>query len=268
VILSESLRDTQATESWWPVFPTGNYVLDSFSLPLRKAVLDAARPCELKLKTVLVRQGRVPTNLVFPTSGMASLVVTMLEGNGAEVGMLGHESVTGVSTLLGADMSHAECIVQIAGFGLQVNRQHLLALFESSEEFRVCMLQVAQSQMNISAQLSACNLRHQTEARFARWLLTAMDRTDLSVLKTTQEFFSQMLGTRRTTLSTIAGSLQDRGIIQYRHGTVHVLDRPGLLEVACECYEICRKSMYPNVLKHPTGAGNKHDEIFMEPTNK
>ena len=158
--------------------------------------------------------------------------------------MLGCESMTGIFSMLGSDMSQAECIVQVAGAGLRVPREHLMGLFRSSEEFRAHFLQLAQTHMNIAAQLSACNLQHQAEGRFARWLLTASDRIGSDTLTMTQEFFAEMIGTRRTTVSFLVGTLQAQGYIQQKRGTIGIVDRRGLTAVACECYEICRQRTY------------------------
>jgi CRP-like cAMP-binding protein len=226
---------------------TGNLLLDSLSLPLRNTILGSARPCDLALKTILVRAGKAPVNLVFLTSGMASLVVTMMDGGASEVGMLGHEGMTGSSTLIGPNVNHPECIVQIPGQGLQVPRQLLQTLFSTSAEFQTRILEVVQSQLNISAQLSACNLRHEAEGRFSRWLLTASDLIDSPTLAMTQEFLSEMLGTRRTTISAIVQPLRARGLISVTRGTVQILDRPGLQAAACECYEICQRSIQHEV---------------------
>ncbi|SEB87976.1 Crp/Fnr family transcriptional regulator [Terriglobus roseus] len=231
------------------MLPTGNLLLDSLSAPLRTLILTNARPCELDLKTVLVRPGRAPLSLIFLTSGMASLVVTMMDGAASEVGMLGREGFTGSSTLIGPDLNHPECIVQIPGRGLQVSRQWLQSLFATSNEFQGKVLEVVQRQLNISAQLSACNLRHEAEGRFCRWLLMASDLIDSPTLLMTQEFLSEMLGTRRTTISAIVQPLRSSGLISVTRGTVRILDRAGLMAKACECYEICSRSMHPEMLK-------------------
>jgi len=67
------------------------------------------------------------------------------------------------------------------------------------------------------------------------------DRTGDTVLKLTQEFLGQMMGSQRTTVSAVAGSLQQRGLIEYVRGRVRVLNRTGLENAACECYSATRK---------------------------
>ena len=49
-----------------------------------------------------------------------------------------------------------------------------------------------------------------------------------------------MLGSQRTTVSGIAGTLQARGLIDYSRGNVRILDRTGLENAACECYPATR----------------------------
>jgi len=41
-------------------------------------------------------------------------------------------------------------------------------------------------------------------------------------------------------MTLVAQSLQVRGLIRYRRGRIELLDRKGLEECACECYDIMR----------------------------
>ena len=98
-----------------------------------------------------------------------------------------------------------------------------------------------QQQALTVSQMSGCNRLHEAEARLARWLLMAQDRTRTDVLSLTQEFLGEMLGTQRTTVTTTAGVLQRSGFIQYRQGEVRILNREGLKEAACDCYRIVKR---------------------------
>ena len=53
------------------------------------------------------------------------------------------------------------------------------------------------------------------------------DRIDSDVLPLTQEFLSQMLGVRRTTVTLVARQLEQAGVIQTRRGRIVVIDRKG-----------------------------------------
>ena len=67
------------------------------------------------------------------------------------------------------------------------------------------------------------------------------DRLEDDVLPLTQEFLAQMLGTRRMTVSMVAGTMQRQGLIEYKRGQIRILDRPGLEAMACECYGHIKK---------------------------
>jgi CRP-like cAMP-binding protein len=92
-----------------------------------------------------------------------------------------------------------------------------------------------------STQLAACNRLHDVEERLARWLLMSHERIGGETLPLTQEFLSQMLGTRRSTVSVAASLLQKSGMITYTRGNVTILNKSKLEAAACDCYEIIRQ---------------------------
>jgi Mn-dependent DtxR family transcriptional regulator len=55
------------------------------------------------------------------------------------------------------------------------------------------------------------------------------------------EFLAVMLGVHRPTVSSIAKTLHDVGLINYEYGRVKVLNRKGLEGASCECYRIIRE---------------------------
>jgi len=75
----------------------------------------------------------------------------------------------------------------------------------------------------------------------ARWLLSVQDCLATEELPLTQEFISQMLGTRRASVTVSAGMLQELGIISYSRGKITIRDRDRLKENACECYSVIRR---------------------------
>jgi len=70
----------------------------------------------------------------------------------------------------------------------------------------------------------------------ARWIIEYQRRSNVgAVLPMTHELLSDMLGVQRTTVSTIASTLKDRGLITYIRGKLRVVDQEGLERVACDC---------------------------------
>jgi hypothetical protein len=51
-----------------------------------------------------------------------------------------------------------------------------------------------------------------------------------------------MLGARRPTISVVASNLQEEGFIRYARGVITIVDRSGLEEVSCSCYQLQRDS--------------------------
>jgi CRP-like cAMP-binding protein len=90
-------------------------------------------------------------------------------------------------------------------------------------------------------QSTACMANHQVEARLCRWLLRARDLCGNDHLPFTQEFLAEMLGVRRTSVTTVAHTLQQAGMIKYRRGRIEILNVEGLRDSACECYKTVKE---------------------------
>jgi CRP-like cAMP-binding protein len=90
---------------------------------------------------------------------------------------------------------------------------------------------------------------HEVEARLCRWLLRARDLSGSDHLPFTQEFLAEMLGVRRTSVTTVAHTLQEAGMLNYTRGRIQLLDIEGLRDSACECYETT-KEQYGQLLGH------------------
>ena len=66
----------------------------------------------------------------------------------------------------------------------------------------------------------------------------SQDRLRSPDILITQGALAEVLGERRRASVTVAaGALQERGLIRYTRGHIMVLDRKGLIETTCACYE-------------------------------
>ncbi len=222
---------------------TGSLLLDTLSPALRQSVLALCKPVSLPLRTMLHEQNEMPTHAFFIRAGVGSVVVSMPEGGSAEVGLIGREGAVGVTHLLGPSPVPAQCFMQMPGAGFRIRLNDLRTLFLNEAELRQRILEFVQLQSVTLAQLAACNKLHEAETRLARWLLMCRDRAEGDTMTMTQEFIADMLGTRRTTVTLVAGSLQRRGLIDYRRGRVTILDRAALEHASCECYRVTREAL-------------------------
>jgi CRP-like cAMP-binding protein len=222
---------------------TGNLLLDALSAKLREQILELTRRVDLPLRTMLHDQGVMPTHAYFVCSGVASVVVTMPEGGSAELVLVGREGVVGALDILGPSPTPAQCFIQMEATGLRIKLDDLRRMFHDHEELRRLILEFVQQQAVTLGQLAACNKLHEAEERLARWMAMSRDRMDSNTMAMTQEFLADMLGTRRTTVTLVAGNLQRRGLIDYRRGRVTVLDRAALEAAACDCYRVTKDAL-------------------------
>jgi Mn-dependent DtxR family transcriptional regulator len=115
-------------------------------------------------------------------------------------------------------------------------------------------LQYAQALITQIAQTAVCNRHHSLDEQLCRWLLLTLDRLNGNDLTITQELIANMLGVRREGVTEAAGNLQRAGLIHYRRGHITVLNRKGLEERVCECYQLVKTEydrLLPNKKKPP-----------------
>ncbi len=172
----------------------------------------------------------------FLEEGIASVVVTLKNGNTVEVGIIGLEGVVGLPILLGTEGAPGRTFMQIGGSGYRIPAKALKTEFEQPGQFRASLLRCLQAFHVQAAQTAACNRLHGIEERLARWLLSCRDRMTTDQLRLTHDFLAQMLGAPRTTVTLAAGLLHRAGLIDYSRGLVTIKDRGGLEGSACECY--------------------------------
>jgi hypothetical protein len=98
------------------------------------------------------------------------------------------------------------------------------------------------------AQNGACIQHHSIEERMCRWLLETAYRKGEDQFGLTQEFLADMLGVRRQSVNLTARFLQTANRIKYHRGELTILDRPGLEEASCECFQVTSK-MYERMMK-------------------
>ncbi|WP_141563252.1 Crp/Fnr family transcriptional regulator, partial [Teichococcus rhizosphaerae] len=151
-----------------------------------------------------------------------------------------HEGLVGLPVLLGDDHSDIEALVQCPGLALSMGADAFRAALEADPVLHALLLRYALVHHEQVARTAACNGRHHTNERLARWLLMAHDRVEGDALPMTHEVLSMMLGVRRAGITVAAGQFQKAGFIRYEKGRITVTDRTGLESMACECYEIQR----------------------------
>ena len=191
----------------------------------RTAIFSKLEFIHLRPQFILSEMGEPIKYGYFINSGLASIVNMMSGEKSVEVGLTGKEGFVGLPLIVGFAMSPARAIIQIAGTAFRVSAKDFQNVLRACPELEKRLNRYSQELALQSAQIAACNRLHDVEERLARWLLMSQDRMGASSFKLTQESLSNMLGSRRASVTIAAGILQKAGLISYRRGLVKIEKR-------------------------------------------
>lgn len=216
-------------------------------------LLDALTPSEsarlsphlelvpMSLGEVICESGGKLPYVYFPTTSIVSLQYVMEDGASAEIAGVGNEGILGVSLFMGGNTTPSRAQVRAAGYGYKLRAQLLMDEFDRGGSLQHLLLRYTQALMAQTSQTAACNRHHSVEQQLCRWLLLTLDRQSSTELILTQELVAGMLGVRREGITEATGKLQQAGFIHNRRGHITVLDRSGLEDHACECYDVVKQ---------------------------
>jgi CRP-like cAMP-binding protein len=214
-----------------------NHFLDSLPPEALALIQPDLQRISLKRDDKIIEADRRVETVILPIDSIISVTTVMEDGKQVESRTIGKEGGFGLLHALGSNVAFERVIVQVGGSAWQIRRQALGDAARQSAVLTEAIVRHAQATIIQSAQLMACNTLHDARPRLCRWLLMTHDRLGGSaILPLTQEHLSIMLGVQRTTVTALAGELQDQGLISYMRGKIRVLDRHGLTRCACECY--------------------------------
>jgi CRP-like cAMP-binding protein len=219
----------------------GNIILRTLPRSESARVFSSLEFVRLRLHQVLHETGEVIKSGYFLNDGMASVLTVQPDGESVEVGLIGKEGFVGLPVIFGFKTSALRIITQGDGTAYRIDVGILRSLLPECPALERQLQRYSMILGIQSTQLAACNRLHDVEERLARWLLMSHERIGGKTLPLTQEFLSQMLGTRRSTVSVAASLLQKAGIIAYTRGNVTILNKVKLEAAACDCYEMIRQ---------------------------
>lgn len=197
---------------------------------------------ELGRGRLLYDPGDLVDTIYFPHDGVISLMTLMENGTAIESATIGPEGALGLMAAVAPRQSLCRAIVQTPLKAARISAERLHEAWEKSARLRDLVDRHSEALFGHAMQSVACNALHSVEARFCRWLLTCHDRIAADTVSLTQEFLADMLGVQRTTVTAVARSMQEKGLIRYRRGVVDIIDRGGLEAQACECYSVIRRT--------------------------
>ncbi|MCK1640863.1 Crp/Fnr family transcriptional regulator [Bradyrhizobium sp. 157] len=218
----------------------------------KNRILSRASPVDLEdlrphLRVIEMQRGKVVAEsrarinqVYFPHGGILSSVVELEDGWAIESGMIGNDGAFGAAQALDSKASLHKVVVQVSGFASVVDAEHLKAVALSSPDLLALLIKYEQFFLAQVQQTTACNAVHTVEQRTCKWLVRMCDLVGTE-LPVTQEFLAQMMGVRRTSVTSVASQLQKEGLISYSRGNISILDVNLLQRRACECHRTVRE---------------------------
>jgi CRP-like cAMP-binding protein len=214
--------------------------LASLSAGDAAALASHLKPVHLPQKTVLYEAGDTIKSVFFPVNVVISLVITLESGEMTEAAMIGKDGAVGIASALDGRIAMSRAIVQLGGDAIICDPAAFKSAAMQSEQLISLVMRHEQTMFGQAQQSTACMANHDVEARLCRWMLRARDLSGSDDLPFTQEFLAEMLGVRRTSVTTVAHTLQSANLIKYTRGKIRILDVEGLRDAACKCYQTVR----------------------------
>jgi CRP-like cAMP-binding protein len=194
----------------------------------------------MKQRALVFDAGDEVEHVTFPLSGMVSLLVVLNNGEAVETATVGREGVVGAMAGLGLHTSRVRAVVQLPGVFARTSATQFRRAVSASKALSDMCVRYNEALLAQARITAACNISHGVEARFCRWLLQSRDCAESDTVPLTQEFLSEMLGVRRTSVTEVAIKMQEKDVISYSRGIINVVDLAKLKELSCECYETLR----------------------------
>jgi CRP-like cAMP-binding protein len=180
-------------------------------------------------------------HVFFPDNGVVSAVAVYADGSIIEMATIGREGCTGMQAVFGAKISSVRLLVQIPGSAAKMSRAAFTRATATMPSFHNLIYAYVQAFLEQVMVSVACNGAHSLKQRLARWLLMMRDRGDEDALQITQDLLAEMLGVQRPTITNTARELEGAGLIARGRQQITILDRLGLIEESCECYQLVRE---------------------------
>jgi len=187
---------------------------------------------------VLATTSESGTDVWFPHEGIVALSSTDQDGHSAQTGVVGAEGCVGIEALLdGPVPPMADAAVQIEGDMSVIPARALRTALRRRPLIREALVKYLYGLSAQSMRIVACNRLHPLERRCCTWLLVLRDRTGSDELPLTQDSLAALLGGGRPRINRTLATLESGGLLRRGRGRIRLLNRPGLEQRACECFD-------------------------------
>jgi DNA-binding transcriptional regulator YhcF (GntR family) len=194
---------------------------------------------EAEANDLFYSPGAQVETVYFPCgAGLVSFVVPNEDGRDVETILVGREGAVGGIVSQGYLPAYTRICVKFGGPFARLPIGKLEAAKANSATLRNIVARYADCMLAQIFQSTACNAIHSIEQRTAKWIVSAMERTDNdATVPLTHEQLATLLGVGRSYASRVLQTLKAEGILETRRGSILVRDRTALQARACLCNE-------------------------------
>jgi hypothetical protein len=185
---------------------------------------------------------------------LASYLVPNEDGRDVETILVGREGAVGGIVSQGYLPAYTRIMVKFGGPFVRLHVGKLDAAKAKSVALRNVFARYADCMLAQIFQSTACNAIHSIEQRTAKWIISAMERTQgEGVVPLTHEQLATLLGVGRSYASRVMQTFKAEGVLETRRGSILVRNREALQLRACLCNESV-KNHFEEVLRgvYPT----------------
>jgi hypothetical protein len=194
---------------------------------------------ESKSNDLLYNPGDDVDTVHFPCgASLVSYLVPNEDGRDVEAILVGREGAVGGIVSLGYLPAYTRITVKFGGPFVRLSIAKLDAAKTSSASLRNVFARYADCLLAQMFQSTACNAIHSIEQRTAKWIISAMERTNgENIVPLTHEQLATLLGVGRSYASRVIQIFKAEGILETRRGSILVRNREALQMRACLCNE-------------------------------
>ena len=210
---------------------------------------------EAAANELLYNPGEDVGTVHFPCGpSLATFMVPNEDGRDVETILVGREGAVGGIVSEGYLPAYTRIVVKFGGPFVRLPVGRLKAAKDRSPTLHNVFARYADCMLAQVFQSTACNAIHSIEQRTAKWIISAMERTEGdNVVPLTHEQLATLLGVGRSYTSRVIQAFKAEGVLETRRGSILVLNPDALRIRACRCNESV-KNHFEEVLRgiYPT----------------
>ena len=184
---------------------------------------------------------------------LVSYIVPSEDGRDVETILVGREGAVGGIVSEGYLPAYTRIMVKFGGPFVRLGVGKLNAAKAKSTTLRNVFARYSDCILAQMFQSTACNAIHSIEQRTAKWIISAMERTEGHIVPLTHEQLAALLGVGRSYTSRVIQTFKAEGVLETRRGAILVRNPEALRIRACLCNESV-KNHFEEVLRgvYPT----------------